>query len=94
VLGAATTRAAGDDAADRAQLHPQIVGGLAGAVHSLVVLRLGAIIGCRSHHAEVAKPSMRNSLLITFVLDRTLVTIATDTVALVGLASRTGGGYF
>ena len=28
VLGAAATRAAGDDAADRAQLHPQIVGGL------------------------------------------------------------------
>ena len=38
VLGAATTRAAGDDTADRAQLHPQIVGGLAGAVYSPAVL--------------------------------------------------------
>lgn len=43
VLGAATTSAAGDDAADRAQLHPQIVGGLAGAVYSLAVLRPGAM---------------------------------------------------
>jgi hypothetical protein len=40
VLGAATTRAAGDDTTDRAQLHPQIVDGVAGAVYSLAVLRL------------------------------------------------------
>ena len=40
VLGAATTRAAGDDTTDRAQLHPQIVRGRAGEVYSLVVLRL------------------------------------------------------
>ena len=40
VLGAATTRAAGDDTTDRAQLHPQIVDGLAGAVYSPAVLRL------------------------------------------------------
>ena len=40
VLGAATTRAAGDDTTDRAQLHPRIVGGLAGAVYSPAVLRL------------------------------------------------------
>ena len=40
VLGAAATRAAGDDTTDRAQLHPQIVGGVAGAVYSPAVLRL------------------------------------------------------
>jgi hypothetical protein len=40
VLGAATARAAGDDTADRAQLHPHIVGWVAGEVYSLVVLRL------------------------------------------------------
>jgi hypothetical protein len=40
VVGAATAWAAGDDTADRAQLHPRIVGGLAGAVYSLRVLRL------------------------------------------------------
>ena len=40
VLGAATTRAAGDDTTDRAQLHPRIVGGRGGAVYSLRVLRL------------------------------------------------------
>ena len=41
VLGAATTSAAGDDTADRAQLHLRIVGGMAGAVYSPGVLRLG-----------------------------------------------------
>jgi hypothetical protein len=40
VVGAAATRAAGDDTADRAQLHPRIVDGLAGAVYPLPVLRL------------------------------------------------------
>jgi hypothetical protein len=40
VLGTATTRAAGDDTTDRAQLHPRIVGGRAGAVYSPVVLPL------------------------------------------------------
>jgi hypothetical protein len=40
VLGAATTSAAGDDTTDRAQLHPQIVRRLAGAVYSPAVLRL------------------------------------------------------
>ena len=40
VVGAATTRAAGDDTADRAQLHPRIVGGWGGAVYSPAVLRL------------------------------------------------------
>jgi len=40
VLGAATASAAGDDTTDRAQLHPQIVDGLAGAVYSPAVLRL------------------------------------------------------
>ena len=40
VLGAATTRAARDDTTDRAQLHPRIVVGAAGAVYSLGVLRL------------------------------------------------------
>jgi hypothetical protein len=40
VLGAATTSAAGDDAADRAQLHPRIVGGLGDLVYSLGVLGL------------------------------------------------------
>ena len=39
MLGAAATSAAGDDAADRAQLHPQIVGGVAGGVYSPAVLR-------------------------------------------------------
>jgi hypothetical protein len=38
VLGAAAPRAAGDDTADRAQLHPRIVDGEGGAVYSLVVL--------------------------------------------------------
>ena len=41
VLGAATTSAAGDDTTDRAQLHPRIVGELAGAVYSPAVLRRG-----------------------------------------------------
>jgi hypothetical protein len=40
VLGAATTSAAGGDTADRAQLHPRIVGGQRGAVYSPAVLRL------------------------------------------------------
>jgi len=40
VLGAATARAAGDDTADRAQLHPRIVDGQRGAVYSPLVLRL------------------------------------------------------
>ncbi len=40
VLGAATTRAAGDDTTDRAQLHPRIVDGVAAAVYSPAVLRL------------------------------------------------------
>jgi hypothetical protein len=40
VLGAAATRAAGDDTTDRAQLHPRIVAGVAGAVYSPPVLRL------------------------------------------------------
>ena len=40
VLGAATTSAAGDDTADRAQLHPRIVDGRAGEVYSPAVLRL------------------------------------------------------
>ncbi len=40
VLGAATTSAAGDDTADRAQLHPQIVGRAGGVVYSPAVLRL------------------------------------------------------
>ena len=38
VLRAATTRAAGDDTTDRAQLHPRIVDGPGGAVYSPVVL--------------------------------------------------------
>jgi len=42
MLGAATTSAAGDDTADRAQLHPQIVCGVAGTVYSLRVLGLPA----------------------------------------------------
>ena len=40
VLGAAAARAAGDDTADRAELHPPIVDGLGGGVYSLRVLRL------------------------------------------------------
>ena len=40
VIGAAATNAAGDDTTDRAQLHPQIVRRLAGAVYSPAVLRL------------------------------------------------------
>jgi hypothetical protein len=40
MLGAAAPSAAGDDAADRAQLHPQIVGTLVGGVYSPTVLRL------------------------------------------------------
>ena len=42
MLGAAATRAAGDDTADRAQLHPRIVGGVGGAVYSPAVLGRGA----------------------------------------------------
>ena len=41
VLGTAATRAAGDDTADRAQLHPQIVDGVGRRVYSLVVLHPG-----------------------------------------------------
>ncbi len=40
VRGTATTREAGDDTTDRAQLHPRIVDGVAGAVYSPAVLRL------------------------------------------------------
>ena len=43
VVGTATARAAGDDTTDRAQLHLPIVGGAAGAVYPLAVLRPGAI---------------------------------------------------
>jgi len=39
VFSTAATRAASDDTADRAQLHLRIVGGVAGAVYSLAVLR-------------------------------------------------------
>ena len=42
VRGAAAPSAAGDDTTDRAQLHPRIVGRVAGAVYSLRVLRLQA----------------------------------------------------
>ena len=59
VLGAATTRAAGDDTTDRAQLHPRIVGGLAGAVYPPVVLRLGASLGRRSAPVEHLEPPVR-----------------------------------
>ena len=41
MLGAAATRAAGDDTADRAELHPRIVDLVAGVVYSPAVLRLG-----------------------------------------------------
>ncbi len=40
MLAAASSRSARDDTADRAELHPQIVDGLAGAVYSPAVLRL------------------------------------------------------
>ena len=40
MLAAASSRAAGDDTADRAELHLQIVGGQAGEVYSPAVLRL------------------------------------------------------
>ncbi len=40
MVTAAATRAAGDNPTDRAQLHPQIVDGLAGVVYSPAVLRL------------------------------------------------------
>ncbi len=40
VLRAATTRAAGDDTADRAELHTRIVDGVVAAVYSPAVLRL------------------------------------------------------
>jgi len=43
VLGAATPRAAGDDTTDRAQLHPRIVDGAAGAVY------WPAVLGLRAH---------------------------------------------
>lgn len=41
VLAAPTLLSAGDDAADRAELHPRIVDGQAGGVYSPAVLRLG-----------------------------------------------------
>jgi hypothetical protein len=69
VLGAATARPAGDDAADRAQLHPQIVGGVVGAVYSLAVLGVGARASGRplSHQdhvviADVAKPGAKEDI--------------------------------
>ena len=40
MVSAAAASAAGDDTADRAQLHPRIVGGVGGAVYSPAVLRL------------------------------------------------------
>ena len=40
VLDAATTRAAGDDTADRAELHPRSVGSTGVVVYSPAVLRL------------------------------------------------------
>jgi hypothetical protein len=46
VRGAAASSAAGDDTTDRAELHPRIVGGVAGGVHTLAVLRPGG----QSHH--------------------------------------------
>ena len=43
VLGTATTRAAGDDTTDRAQLHPRIVDGLGEVVYSPEVLVCGTM---------------------------------------------------
>ena len=55
VLGAATTRAAGDDTADRAQLHPRIVDGVVAAVYSPAVLRLrGQADRSATGHPEVS----------------------------------------
>jgi hypothetical protein len=47
VLGAAATRAAGYYTADRAQLHPEIVGRAGSAVDTLAVLRLQASMRAR-----------------------------------------------
>ena len=46
MLSAASSRSAGDHAADRAELHPRIVDGLAGAVYS------PAVLGLRGHPSE------------------------------------------
>ena len=49
VLGAAATRAAGEDTTDRAQLHQQIVRGQGGVVYSPAVLRLRSKIVVEKH---------------------------------------------
>ncbi len=49
VLGTAAARAAGDDTADRAELHPRIVDGRAGAVYSPAVLGLRDQYGANLH---------------------------------------------
>jgi hypothetical protein len=54
MLAAASSRSARDDATDRAELHPRIVGGLAGAVYSPAVLRLRG-------HARAAQTLDRSS---------------------------------
>jgi hypothetical protein len=53
MLTAASSRSAGDDTADRAQLHPRIVDGATGAVYSPPVLHL------RDHGRRSESPGAR-----------------------------------
>lgn len=55
VLGAATTSAAGDDTAERAQLHPRIVGGLADVVYTPAVLGLRNHVSPKGQRALTAR---------------------------------------
>jgi hypothetical protein len=56
VRRAPATRVAGDDTADRAQLHPRIVGGLADVVYTPAVLRLRV-------HASIANAEWQARIL-------------------------------
>ena len=57
VLGAAATRAAGDDTTDRAQLHPWMVYGVDDEVYSPAVLRLREHGSPNPHNHAIARPT-------------------------------------
>jgi hypothetical protein len=82
VLGTAAPRAAGDDTTDRAQLHPRIVDGLAGAVHSPGVLRLrGEAIAFTAGTTTTPHPIVMDRLLPGTCIPRTTIDRRTRVLA-------------
>ena len=101
VVSAATTRAAGDDTTDRAQLHPPIVGGAAGAVYSPAVLRLRGRPGMGTASADPdhspltparPPPGATNSCRSPACRGATAPAGSAATTVRPGRCSRTAGG--